>query len=283
MTIYCINGKFVEEKDAKLPIHDLAILRGYGVFDFLRTYNSIPFHLRDHLNRLLQSAKLLRMKFNTPVEKLEKLVYEALERKGFGEANIRIIITGGISPDNFNPSTDLQTILIVSPLHKLPPEWYTRGAGIITCNVQRFLPGAKSINYIPGILALQDAKTQGAIEAVYADDKGFLLEGSTSNFFGVRDNTFITCPNDRILEGITRQVVLELCRQCGAIEFRYIHQDEIPLLDEAFITASNKEIIPISRINSLPVIKKETGKGEPGPMTQKIMQLFHQYTQDFRN
>lgn len=278
MNIYSINGNFISEEEAKISARDLSVLRGYGIFDFMRTYNSIPFHLKDHIRRLKNSAKLLQMNLHTSNQELEETILATLLENDHQESNIRIVVTGGVSSDNITPDKELQTIVMVTPLHELPRLWYTQGAKIITTNINRFLPGAKSINYIPGILSLKEAKNQGAIEAVYCDDRGFLLEGTTSNFFGFIGEKIITAPTDRILEGITRKVVLQLAGQIGKIEFRSLHKEEIPLLDEAIITASNKEIVPITKINSITI-----GSGEPGPQSRKLMELFDKYSQEFKN
>ncbi len=278
MITYNINGKAVEQSDATVDIHDLAILRGYGVFDFLRTYNKVPFHLTDHILRLKKSAKLLGMNYVVPVSEIKSWVMDALERNDSAECNIRILVTGGTSPDNLMPSDDLQTIVIVSKLHALPADYYTTGVKITTAHVERFIPGAKSTNYIPGIISLKEAKSQGAIEAIYTDSQGYLLEGTTSNLFAVFGDTLVTPPESKILPGITRQVVIELVKNKYELEVRNIHQDEIRLMDEAFITASNKEIIPVTSINAVTI-----GQNKPAPMTMQIMQAIKKYTEDFRN
>ncbi len=126
------------------------------------------------------------------------------------------------------------------------------------------MPGAKSINYIPAILCQAEARSQQAIEAVYVDRDGYLLEGTTSNLVALRGDTLITPPCDRILPGITRQVVLQLARREFAVEERQLHKDEIRLFDEAFLTSSVKEVVPVVAIDSVQV-----GDGRPGRRTLK--------------
>jgi len=140
------------------------------------------------------------------------------------------------------------------------------------------MPGAKTINYIPAILCQKDAKSQGALEAIYVDRDGYLLEGTTSNIFVVRDGCLITPPCDRVLPGITRQVILKLAKDVVEVVQRPIHKDEIRLLDEIFITSSVKEVIPITTVDSVTI-----DNGLIGPVSQKVMELFATTTNSFPN
>lgn len=276
MDIYNINGEFVLADQAKLPIHDLALLRGYGVFDFLRTYNKVPFHLGDHVTRLKKSASLLGLKIQTPHLEIEDRVLKTLARNNHHESNIRIVVTGGVSDDNLMPAGNDQLLIMVSELNKLPKTYYIDGVSVITNHVDRFLPGAKTINYIPGILSLKEAKSRGAIESLYVDGHGNILEGTTSNFFAIFGNTLVTPPENRILPGITRQVILQLAKSFPQVEVRNIHKDEIRLMDEAFITASNKEVIPVISIDNIII-----SNNQPGKETKIIMKQFADYTANY--
>ena len=277
MNIYYVDGQFVEEHQAVIPVDDLSVLRGYGIFDFLRTYNGVPFHLEDHLLRLQRSARLIGLQLPHSQAALAEIVRETLARNNHLESNIRIVVTGGLSPDGITPGTSPRLLVMVGAVKPMPAEWYTAGAKIVTCHVERFMPGAKSINYIPAILCQAEARSRQAIEAVYVDRDGYLLEGTTSNLFALRGNTFITPPCDRILPGITRQVVLELSRREFTVEERHLHRDEVRLLDEAFLTSSTKEVAPVISIDSLSI-----GSGQPGSRTLRIMELFREYTAAYR-
>lgn len=278
MDIYNVNGKFISANETAINIHDLSLLRGYGAFDFLRTYNGIPFHLIDHLKRLKKSCRLLDLELDLSIKEMEKRVMKTLKKNDHVESNIRIVVTGGESSDNLMPEGDTQVIIMVTPIHNLPDHFYSEGVKITTSNTQRFLPGAKSNNYIPAILMLKEAKAQGAIEAIFTSKDGNLLEGTTSNLFAVFGNTLVTPPEDRILPGITRQVIMKLAGKITDLEVRNIHQDEIRGMDEAFITASNKEIIPVNQINAVTI-----GNGKLGKITRQVMKKFARYAQDFRN
>jgi branched-chain amino acid aminotransferase len=277
MNIYSIDGQIVEAQQATIPVDDLSILRGFGVFDFLRTYNGVPFHLEDHLLRLQRSARLIGLQLPHSLATLSEIVKETLARNNHRESNIRIVVTGGVSPDGITPGDSPRLLVMISPVKPMPGEWYTKGAKVITCHVERFMPGAKSINYIPAILCQNEARNRQAIEAVYVDRDGYLLEATTSNLFVLRGDTLITPPCDRILPGITRQVVLQLARDEFTILERPVHREEIRLFDEAFLTSSVKEVAPVVTIDSVGI-----GCGQPGPRTVRIMEMFRSYTAVYR-
>lgn len=277
MNIFYVDGQFVEESEARLPVTDLAVLRGYGIFDFLRTYNGIPFHLNDHLLRLERSARLIGLPLPHSASAIAEIVRETLARNSYPESNIRIVVTGGASQDGISPGNSQRLLVMISPVKPMPDDWYTKGAAIITCHVERFMPGAKSINYIPAILCQNEARSRGAVEAVYVDRDGYLLEGTTSNLFVVRGDTLITPPCDRVLPGITRQVVLELAKKEFAVLERRVHVDELRLLDEAFLASSVKEVVPVVTVDAVSI-----GNGRPGGTTVRIMELFREYTAAYK-
>lgn len=278
MDTYYVDGQFIEDKEAKISVNDLSVLRGFGVFDFLRTYNSIPFHLNEHLERLHRSARLIGLNLPHSTTEIVEIVKETLQRNNHPESNIRLVVTGGLSDDGITPGNAAKLLIMVTRVKQMPGQWYTEGAKVITSHVERFLPGAKSINYIPAILCQQEARNQGAIEAIYVNRDGYMLEGTTSNLFGVQGNTLITPPCDRVLPGITRQVVLMLAEKNNyTIAERSLHKDQVRLLDEAFITSSIREIVPLSAIDSVKI-----NGGAPGSRTQKIMQLFKDYTAEYK-
>lgn len=275
MNTFYIDGEFVPEEQSAISVNDMGILRGYGVFDFLRTYNRRPFYLEKHINRLATSAKLIDLKLPCGTDEIHDITMETLSRNDQSDANIRIVVTGGVSPDSITPQGNSKLLVMVTDLHPCPSEWYQKGAAIITTHDERYIPGAKTTNYIAAILALARARRQNAIESIYVDRYGRLLEGTTTNFFAFMDDKLIT-PGDAILPGITRQVVIELARKEFEVEIRDIQKEEMRLMDEVFITASNKEVVPIVRLDELML-----SDGEPGQRTRRIMELFAAYTRDY--
>jgi len=271
MAIYYVDGNYTEDSMAMLPLSDMAILRGYAVFDFLRTYNGKPFHLEDHLHRLQNSAAILHIPCPWKIDEIADIVHELIQRNNFEEANVRFIITGGDSTDSITPENNPRLLVMVTKLKSFPEEWYSQGVKVITTNVTRYKPGAKSTNYIKAIMALENACAQEAIESIYVNENNQLLEGTTSNFFVVVDGRIIT-PIKDILPGITRDVVIRLASQEYQIEQAPISQDLLDNCSEAFLTSSNKEVAPIIQID-----RREISTA-PGPITCRIMQMFRSYT-----
>jgi branched-chain amino acid aminotransferase len=269
--IYYLNEKYVAADQACLPINDLGIVRGYGVFDFLRTYNKVPFKLREHVQRLQKSAELIGLDLPSSTLEIEAIAQETFNRNHLPDANIRIIATGGIATDFITPSGEPSLIVIVTPVTEYPEAYYKQGVKVITVQTQRFIPKAKSLNYISAIMALQKAKQVNAIEALYVNEH-HVLEGTTTNLFIFRDNKLIT-PKADILHGITREVVLELAKNKFEIVEQPIYYSDLNSCDEAFITATNKEIMPVTQIDEIQI-----SNGKPGENTQHLMHLFHDYT-----
>ncbi len=270
--IYYVNGEYVTSDRACLPLDDLGIVRGYGVFDFLRTYNGVPFKLREHVQRLQKSAELIGLSLPWLTEEIEAIAQHTLERNNLPEANIRIVVTGGSSADFITPVGKPSLMVIVTPASKYPVEYYEQGVKVITVQIERVLPRAKSLNYISAIMALQQAKLTNAVEALYINQQSHVLEGTTTNFFVFRESKLIT-PKENILNGITRNVVFELAKNNFEIVEQPIDYSDLSSCEEAFITATNKEIMPVVQIDDIHI-----SNGKPGKNTQLLMHLFHNYT-----
>lgn len=276
MNIYYVDGNYLPEDRAVLSVNDLGLLRGYGVFDFLRTYNRRPFLLEDHVTRLAQSARLIGLSLPCRESDIIDITMETLNRNsGLAEANIRLVLTGGDSADSITPANRTRLLVMVTDLHPCPEKWYRDGVAVITTRHERYLPRAKSTSYLPAVLALSRARRQDAIESIYVDRGGRLLEGTTTNLFAFINGT-LTTPGDAVLLGITRKVILQLADGQFAVQIRDIHQQEIDRMEEAFITASNKEVVPVVRMDGQVI-----GSGRPGKRTRLIMQLFAEYTRNY--
>lgn len=272
MDIYYIDGQFVPSNEATISVNDLALLRGYGVFDFLRTYNNTPFFLDEHLNRLRRSADLIDINLPWSNAELRHIVQETLDRNGYPESSIKILLTGGDSLDGLVPIGKSRLLVMVSPLKTLDASEYESGVKLTTSRIPRLFPGAKSTNYIAGIRAIAAARKSGAAESLYISRRNHVLECVTSNFFGFRGNVLVT-PESDILPGITRKVVLDLAADVFPVETRVMDLDELQQLDEAFITSSTREVLPVVRVDDLIV-----GDGRPGKNTRRLMDLFSQFT-----
>ena len=265
---YYIDGEFIAADQAKIPVDDLAILRGYGVFDFLRTYNGKPVFLADHVDRLRHSAAQIGLALPwTPAEIID-LVLETLTRNSNAESNIRIVVTGGSSPDFITPTGRPRLLILITALMQAPKCWYTQGVKIITLYDRRSFPGAKSIDYIPATVALKSARRQKAIEAVYLDESDNVLEGTTSNIFAFSNDQLIT-PDKGILSGVTRKNILTLADRLYDLQVRPIDRNELLAASEVFITSTNKGVVPVVEVDDTTI-----GNGRPGERTLKMAAAF---------
>lgn len=277
--LHYLDGKWVKEKDLKISVFDISVLRGFGVFDFLRTYKQEPFRLEAHVDRLFNSAKLLGIRLPKTKSEIEKIVVGGLakNKKEAEEFNIRIVATGGVSEDSISVG-EPAFIIIYSKAQDYPEEYYTKGVKVTTFAVERYMSAVKSLNYMMGVAELARAREQGAVEIVHVDNDDGIYEGMTSNFFAVVDGRLVT-PKERILSGITREVVFELADELGIeYEEREMNLKESDSFDEAFITASNKEIMPVVEIDD-----EVVGNGTVGPITAKLIASFRKLTRGMSN
>jgi len=265
MPMYYVDGRFVPPEQAVIPVDDLAILRGIGVFDLLRTYAGKPLFLKEHVQRLIDSANQTGLDLPWSHAEICRIALETLGRNDLEEANIRIIVTGGSSPDFITPQGKPRLLVLVTPLPKLPAEWYEDGAKVVTLRAERRIPGAKSIDYLPAAMALRQGKVRGAVEAIYIDRNDHALEGTTSNLFAVIDGRLVT-PGSGILSGITRKVVLDLATAFVPIDIRDLARNELLRAQEVFITGTNKGLVPVVQIDETII-----GDGRPGRVTRSIM------------
>ena len=265
MQTYYVDGLFVPASEALIPVDDLAIMRGFGVFDLLRTLNGKPLFLKEHINRLKASARQIGIELPWTSQKLIDIVMQTLQHNSFEESNIRIVVTGGSSQDFITPQGKPRLLVLVTRAPELPQWWYTEGVKIITVHSERSIPGAKSIDYVTATIALKRARDQNAIEAVYVDRNGCVREGTTSNLFAFYAETLVT-PDKDILSGITRKAVLELAAKSFSVDFRDLRLNDLLTADEVFITGTNKMIVPVVRIDDSII-----GNRRPGKHTQKLM------------
>ncbi|MCG8550794.1 MAG: aminotransferase class IV [Desulfobacterales bacterium] len=264
-TVY-VDGKFVPWNKAVIPVDDLAVLRGYAVCDIIRTIGGHPYCLDDHIGRLLSSAAKIGLPPAWTKEEIARIVFKVLEKNGhMDEANIRILITGGSSPDFFSPADTPRLIVLATDIPALPEHWYTKGIKVITFFEQRVLPDAKATNYIPAVLALKKAKAQGAVEALYMTLDNMVLEGTTSNLFAFIDGSLVT-PHQGVLNGITRKTVLELGKKLFPVSEQDISLDTLLSASEVFITGTNKGIVPVIQVDEHVI-----STGTPGPGTRALI------------
>ncbi len=269
--VFYVKGKYVPRSQAFMSVSDLGLLRGYGVFEYMRTYNREPFRLKDHLERMWNSARVIDLDLPWSMEELTEIIYGTLDRNPDGEQGIRIVVTGGESPDSYTLTEEPSLIVMVKPATVYPKEFFTEGVKVITFTAKRDTPEAKTLNYIDAVRALKRARPEGAVDAIYTSD-GVLYECTVCSFFAVKDGGIITA-GSQVLDGITRRTVLEVVEGRIPVEYRFVKVSEIPSLDETFLTSSSHEVVPIVTIDQTKI-----GDGRPGPVTREIMGLFREYT-----
>ena len=267
-----MNGKFVSEDDLTVSLRDIGFSRGYAVFDFLKTYpHHRPLRLKERIDRLFNSAELIDLQIPWSKEQIQKWVLETLGMNQSKEEKfIKICISGGISNTMLPPRNKTIAILI-DPATQYPEEHYEKGVGVMTVKYERYNPAAKSNNYIEGVKQTQRAQIMGAVEPVYYSDTQ-VFEGSNSNIFAVINDEILT-PKTNILEGITRSILLEILNVDIPIKIKDFTLEELLQASEAFLTASGKEITPITFVDGKPL-----GDGVVGTITKNAMNQFKEYT-----
>lgn len=273
-SVFFVDGEFISATDARVPINDLAVLRGYGIFDYTRTYGGVPFHLDANLHRLQNSARLIGLELPHYLDEIHDIVLATLARNAHAESAIRIVVTGGTSSDFITPDGPSRLLVMVSPAPRLPVDWYDTGIRITTTNAERYLPQAKTLNYIPAIVALQQARQAGAVDALYVDDAGYALEATTANLFAFFGDTLVT-PAAGVLPGITRRIVLEIAAGQYPVEQRPLTLTELLRADEVFLTSANKEVCPVRQIDDYLI-------GTPGPRTAALHARFREFAAQAR-
>ena len=262
-----LNDRFIDEKDAQIQIGDLAIQRGYAAFDYIRTKNGQPLFIDDYLNRFYHSAEIMFLRPAYEKSELKKIIYELIRKNSCDESGIRLILTGGYSPDSYQP---VQTnLLITEQTLQLPvfdPE--TTGISLQSHNYRRDLPEVKSINYLMGIWLHQQARASGFDDLVYHTD-GILTELPRANIMMISADRKLVTPASNVLKGITRMKLLEIAREFMEVELREIHLEELKAAPEVFVTSTTKRILPVLRVD-----EKTIGNGKPGPETIRLYQQF---------
>jgi branched-chain amino acid aminotransferase len=272
-TFYFVNGQFISETEAKINISDLGVLRGYGVFDYVQVYNGKPFHLLDHLKRLKWSAEQIELELPMSIESMYDLTYELIKKNGAINAGIRFVVTGGISSkDQVLPIQGTSIFVLFHPFTPYDETIYSNGLRAVTTQILRMTPSVKSTNYIPAVLGMKKALRIGFNDAIYLNPSGELLEGTTSNLFFFKKNTWITCDSNEIVRGVTRSILLELMKGQYPIENRSLHRDELIDCEEAFLCSGVKDAVPLVQIDD-----QKIGCGHPGPQTAVIRKLYRDY------
>ncbi|SEJ55593.1 D-alanine transaminase [Dyadobacter koreensis] len=260
------NGEISPLDSTIFKSNDLAILRGYGMFDYFRTYNGVPFRWDDYWQRFENSAKLLKLPLPLNQEEAAEILADLHALSGEPEVAFRFVLTGGYAPDSVHvvkPNFLIRT----EALPQDNPAGLLKGIKVLPYQYVRDLPEIKTTNYVHMVLMADEMKEQGASDLLFYKD-GEISELTRSNFFIFKGDTLITSDTN-ILRGITRKVVLELAKEHFKIEVRPLLYSELATADEAFTTSSTKWVMPIVQIGDNLV-----GDGKAGQRTLSLQDLF---------
>ncbi|MES2419606.1 MAG: aminotransferase class IV [Bacteroidota bacterium] len=256
-----INNQLYTEEEAKISVTDLAIQRGFGIFDFLKTINGNPIFIEDHFNRFYNSAKEMNLAVGFTREALFDAVSKLMEKNNLPNSGIKFILTGGFSDDGYSISHP--NLIIVQTPFEIDNNNFSKGINLVTYGHQRQLPTIKTIDYLQAIRLQPFIKEKQADDVLY-HDKGQIRECPRANFFIVSGNKIITPKND-VLRGITRSKILGL----KIDGFTIIEQDfmlsDLANADETFISSSTKNALPVLTIDG-----KQIGNGKAGAVTKQI-------------
>lgn len=274
--VVMINGRVHAPDEAKVSVFDRGFLYGDSVFETVRTYRGRPFALDQHLARLARSAELVFIELPVSLAELEAEVQQALAASGNAESYVRVMITRGESALGLDTrlADRPSRVIIVADLSLPPARYYQDGIATVTYRTERATDatpaeGAKVGNYLVSVLAMRQASFAGAAEALIVDARGAVVEGATSNLFMLEQGTLVT-PDAGILQGITRAEVLKAAADLGLpVRFRAPSLDELLAADEAFITSSLREMLPVVKVDGTAI-----GTGRPGAQTQRLHARF---------
>lgn len=277
-----LGDRLVDEADAKVSVFDHGLLYGDGVFEGIRVYGGKVFLHDEHLERLYESARAIRLQIPMEFAALKKAVEDTVKANNISDGYIRLVVTRGAGSLGLDirKTSNPQIIIIADTISLYPPETYTNGMKLVTASTIRNHPGAvspriKSLNYLNNILARIEGTDAGMVEALMLNHKGEVAECTGDNIFIVKNGVLRTPPRDAgILEGITRNAVLRLARENGIpAEEVAMTRHDMYVADECFLTGTAAEVVAVVSLDGRPI-----GTGKPGPVTKKLLELFQALT-----
>jgi branched-chain amino acid aminotransferase len=279
-----LDGKIVDKADAKVSVYDHGLLYGDGVFEGIRCYNGKIFECDAHVDRLYNSAKSIRLQIPLTKHEMVAAMEETIRANHFTDCYIRVVVTRGVGDLGIDPkkSKKPSVFVITDSIAIYPKEMYEKGIATIVSSYIRNHPNScspriKSLNYLNNILAKLEANDAGVPEAIMLNHDGNVSEATADNVFVIRAGTVFTPgTSDGILEGITRQVIIKVCRKLGIpLLETQIQRHDLYCADEMFLTGSGAEVMPVTMVD-----KRQIGNGTVGPITKKLLEAFRQYIRE---
>lgn len=260
-----IDGSFIPFNQSNVHVSDLIVQRGYGIFDFFLVRDKVAPFLSLHLDRFIKSASLMKLDLSYSKEELSALVRDLIAKNNIRNSSIKIMLTGGLSTDDFTLCPGKSTLLIINKPYEVKwPEAWKNGASLIVAKYQREMPKAKTINYIRSVSLSQKLVETGAAEILYTD-RNWVRECSRSNVFYVKDR-YVYTPKSKMLDGVTRRRILDL--KGYPVMAKDFKMDELLSADEVFITSTTKGVLPITRVDSNLI-----ADGKIGAITRAIQKV----------
>ena len=278
MPIIWLDGVWHDRDTAVISVYDHGLLYGDGVFEGIRIYGGRIFRLREHLDRLYDSAHAIWMTIPMSKDEMAEVTEEGVRRSGIKEGYIRHIVTRGIGDLGLDPRKCVKpSVIIITDTIKLwPEEVYETGLKVVTAGTpipqrESLSPRVKSLNYLAHILAKVEGIQAGADEVIMLDSAGTVAEGSGQNIFVVKGRTISTPPaHAGILKGVTRDVVMDLAREAGYdLRETMLNRYDVYTADEAFFTGTAAELVGIRQLDG-----RLIGSGRPGPVTRDLRARF---------
>lgn len=282
LTIY-LNGDFVPEEEAKVSVFDHGLLYGDGIFEGIRFYNNRVFKLDEHLQRLYDSAKAIKLEISLKLEEIEEAILETIRRNDLHDGYIRVVVTRGSGDLGLDPDKCPESFvfIIAASITLYPEKYYAEGLEVVTVPTRRNVPEAlnpriKSLNYLNNILAKIEAKNANVIEAIMLTNDGYVVECTGDNIFFIKGDALVTPPTYiGALEGITRNTAMDLARDMRLnVREEIFNRYELYIADECFLTGTAAEIIPVIKIDG-----RFIGDGKPGKITRELNKRFKELTQ----
>lgn len=284
MTKVYINGKFFDKAEAKISVYDHGLLYGDGVFEGIRIYGGKVFRLKQHVDRIFESAKAIKLEIPLTREQFADAIQKTVDINQKRDGYIRPLVTRGAGylGLDIRKTTDPQVIIIVDDISLYPPELYENGMEIATVTTIRNHPAAlnpriKSLNYLNNILAKIEGINAGCMEALMLNHKGEVAECTGDNIFIVKNGALRTPPPDAgILEGVTRAAVIEIAERLKIpVQQISMTRHDVFIADECFLTGTAAEVIPVVKCDG-----RALGTGKVGPITRQIREHFQRLTRE---
>ena len=271
-----INGTILPKEKALIPVWDLGLLRGLGIFDFFRVIDGVPVFVEDHVERLMNSMAIMGLDQGVSKEEWILRIHEMIRVNEAQQAGFRIVVTGGFSEDGYTIPEEKNVFILLHGLGATSKVQYEQGVSLLLKNYQRDIPAAKTTIYVQSMQQQPAVIKAGAFETLYHWNN-IITECSRCNIFFIDQNGALHTPAQNILKGITRKQILTIAGEQGIpVSEREIQLDEIPNMAGAFLTASTKGALPVTRIGDQAI-----GDGSVHPIAKELESLFEKRVADY--